>query len=101
MALRFLIARSIEFADTPAALERFGAQLGHEIGQPVTVELVASYGELRQSLARGEAQLAWLPPILLADGNEQQLIPLATAERNGVSEYCSVLFVRAESPVFE
>ncbi|HEY2744504.1 MAG TPA: hypothetical protein VGL86_07770, partial [Polyangia bacterium] len=33
MSLRFLIARTTEHRETPAALERFGAQLAHEIGQ--------------------------------------------------------------------
>lgn len=99
MSLRFIIARSIEHRETPAALERFGAQLAHEVGEPVTVEVVPSYAALEAALAAGQAQLAWLPPILLADGDENRLLPLVTALRGGASEYCSVLFVRADSPV--
>jgi phosphonate transport system substrate-binding protein len=95
--LRFLIARSIEHRETPAALERFGAQLAHEIGEPVQLDVVPSYAALEQALAAGEAQLAWLPPILLADGDETRLSPLVTSLRGGAAEYCSVLFVRADS----
>jgi phosphonate transport system substrate-binding protein len=100
VSLRFLIARSIEHRETPAALERFGAQLAHAIGEPVSVGVVPTYAELDAALAAGEAQLAWVPPILLADGDENRLVPLVTAMRGGANEYCSVLFVRADSNVF-
>ena len=98
--LRFLIARSIEHRETPAALERFGAQLAHEVGQPIRVEVVPSYAALEEAMAAGEAQLAWVPPILLAGGDETRLLPLVTSLRAGESEYCSVLFVRGDSDVF-
>ena len=100
MSLRFLIARSIEHRETPAALERFGAQLAHEIGEAITVDVVPSYAALEAALAAGQAQLAWVPPILLADGDENRLVPLVTALRGGASEYCAVLFVRTEANVF-
>ena len=100
MSLRFLIARSIEHRETPAALERFGAQLSHEVGEPVTVEVVPSYAALEAALGGGEAQLAWVPPILLADGDDTRLLPLVTSLRGGASEYCSVLFVRGDSDLF-
>ena len=102
MSLRFIVARSVEHAETPAALERFAAQLGHEIGETVEVELVPSYTALREALQQGRAQLAWVPPVMLADGAAALgLVPLATAVRDGSSEYCSVLFVRAESALWE
>jgi phosphate/phosphite/phosphonate ABC transporter binding protein len=97
--LRFLIARSVEHRETAAALERFGAQLSHQTGEPVRVELVPTYAELRVALAAGKAQLAWVPPILLAETNDERMVPLVTAERDGSIEYCSVLFVRADSPL--
>jgi phosphonate transport system substrate-binding protein len=100
VSLRFLIARSIEHRETPAALERFGAQLAHAIGEPVTVAVVPTYADLEAAMAAGEAQLAWVPPILLADGDENRLVPLVTSLRGGAGEYCSVLFVRADSDVF-
>ncbi|MCU1278031.1 MAG: methyl-accepting chemotaxis protein [bacterium] len=90
----------MEHRETPAALERFGAQLAHEIGEAVSVEVVPSYAALEAALAAGEAQLAWLPPILLADGDENRLVPLVTSLRGGASEYCAVLFVRADSDLF-
>jgi phosphonate transport system substrate-binding protein len=98
--LRFLIARSIEHRETPAALDRFGAQLAHEIGEPVSLELVPSYAALEAALSAGHAQLAWVPPILLADGDDTRLEPLVTSLRGGTAEYCSVLFVRADSDVY-
>lgn len=100
MSLRFLIARSIEHRETPAALERFGAQLAHEIGEAIVVEVVPSYAALEGALMAGEAQLAWVPPIVLADSDDARMVPLVTALRDGASEYCSVLFVRADSNVF-
>jgi phosphonate transport system substrate-binding protein len=87
----------MEHRETPAALERFGAQLAHEIGEEITVDVVPTYAALEAALAAGQAQLAWLPPILLADGDESRLVPLVTSLRDGASEYCSVLFVRADS----
>jgi len=98
--LRFLIARSIEHRETPAALERFGAQLAHEIGEPISVEVVPSYAALEEALAAGDAQLAWMPPILLADGDDTRLSPLVTSLRGGAAEFCSVLFVRADADVY-
>jgi phosphonate transport system substrate-binding protein len=98
--LRFLIARSIEHRETPAALERFGAQLSHEVGETIRIEVVPSYAALEAALTAGDAQLAWLPPILLADGDDTRLLPLVTSLRAGASEYCSVLFVRAQSNVY-
>jgi len=98
--LRFLIARSIEHRETPAALERFGAQLAHEVGAPVEVGVVPSYAELEQALASGLAQLAWVPPILLADGDDTRMVPLVSSLRDGKSQYCAVLFVRADSDRF-
>lgn len=99
MSLRFVIARSIEHKETTAALDRFGAQLAHEVGEPITLDVVASYAALEVALTSGEAQLAWVPPILLADGDDTRLVPLVTSLRAGASEYCSVLFVRADSRV--
>src|SRR5437868_11786522 len=90
----------MEHRETAAALERFGAQLAHEVGEPITVDVVPTYAALEAALAAGEAQLAWLPPILLADGDESRLVPLVTSLRDGASEYCSVLFVRADSNLF-
>jgi phosphonate transport system substrate-binding protein len=100
VSLRFLIARSIEHRETPAALERFGAQLAHEVGDSVVVDVVPSYAALEGALTAGEAQLAWVPPIVLADGDDARMVPLVTSLRAGASEYCSVLFVRADSDVF-
>lgn len=97
MSLRFLIARTTEHRETPAALERFGALLAHEVGTPVSLAVVPSYAELEAALSAGEAQLAWVPPILLADGDDTRLVPLVSSERNGAREYCSVLFVRGDS----
>ncbi len=98
--LRFLIARSVEHRETPAALERFGAQLAHEVGSPIIIDVVPSDAALEAALAAGEAQLAWVPPILLADGDDTRLVPLVTSLRAGASEYCSVLFVRGDSDVY-
>ncbi len=98
MSLRFLIARTTEHRETPAALERFGAQLAHQIGTPVSLAVVHSYAALEEALAAGEAQLAWVPPILLADGEETRLVPLVSSLRDGASEYTSALFTRADSP---
>jgi phosphate/phosphite/phosphonate ABC transporter binding protein len=100
VSLRFLIARSIEHRETPAALERFGAQLAHEVGKRIVVEVVPSYAELEEAMTAGEAQLAWMPPILLADADDTRMLPLVTALRAGASEYCSVLFVRADSALY-
>jgi phosphonate transport system substrate-binding protein len=100
VGLCFVIARSIEHRETPAALERFGAHLSHEIGEPVTLDVVPSYRALKQTLADGRAQLAWTPPLVLADTSDgHRMTPLVVSVRAGSSEYCSVLFVRADSKI--
>lgn len=100
MSLCFAIARSIENRETPMALERFAAQLAHEVGEAVRCEIFASYSALRHALASGAAQLGWMPPVVLAEaGDAYGLTPLVTAQRNGSGQYCSVLFTRADSPI--
>jgi phosphonate transport system substrate-binding protein len=102
VALRFVVARSVERADTPAALERFAAQLGYAIREEVSAEVVPSYGALREALDGGRAQLAWVPPILLVDATAaERLVPLAKSMRDGASEYCAVLFALKSSKVRE
>ncbi|HEY2744371.1 MAG TPA: phosphate/phosphite/phosphonate ABC transporter substrate-binding protein, partial [Polyangia bacterium] len=68
-----------------------------EIGAPVSLAVVPSYAALEEALAAGDAQLAWVPPILLADSDDTRLVPLVSSERDGAREYCSVLFVRGDS----
>ena len=100
MRLCFAIARSVEHAETPAALERFGAQLGYAVGESVRVEQFGSYGALRRALASGAAQLGWMPPVVLAeDAYAYGLEPLVTSQRNGSTRYCSVLFTRADTSI--
>jgi phosphonate transport system substrate-binding protein len=98
VGLRFVIARSIEHRETPAALERFAAHLSRQIGEAVTTEVVPSYRALKQTLAAAQAQLAWVPPLVLADTSDGHCMePLVVSVRAGSSEYCSVLFARADS----
>lgn len=100
MSLCFAIARSVDHEDTPAALERFGAQLAYAVGEPIHVEVFGSYGALRRALAAGGAQLGWMPPVVLAeDAAAYGLEPLVTSQRNGSTRYCSVLFTRADTPI--
>src|SRR5260370_41395856 len=91
----------MEHRETPAALERFGAQLAHEIGEEVSVGVVPSYAALEAALMAGAAQLAWGPPILLAGGDETRPQPLVTPLPGGATEYFPVVFVRADSALFQ
>lgn len=100
MALTFVVARSVERPETPAALERFTAQLGYAIRDSVAAEVVPTYGALREALESGRAQLAWVPPILLVAATAtEKMVPLARAMRDGASEYCAVMFARRDSTV--
>jgi phosphonate transport system substrate-binding protein len=91
--LNFAVARSVEHRETPAALDRFGAQLRHDLGAPVVLRVADSYGALADMVVRGEAQLAWMPPVLYVDTlSRLPLVPLLTAERGGCSEFCGVMF---------
>jgi phosphonate transport system substrate-binding protein len=91
--LTFVIARSVEHRETPAALDRFGAQLRHDLGSSLVLRVADSYSALADAISRGEAQLAWMPPLVFVDALEHtQMIPLVAAERNGESEFCGVLF---------
>jgi phosphonate transport system substrate-binding protein len=91
--LTFAVARSVDHRETPAALDRFGAQLRHDLGSPVILRVADTYGALADMLVRNEAQLAWMPPVLYVDTLSRiPLVPLLVAERAGRSEFCGVLF---------
>lgn len=102
VALTFVIARSVEHRETPAALEHFSSQLSHQLGEPVTARLVDSYGILRRALAEGGAELGWLPPLVFADAgmfaDRREVLPLVASVRGGAAEYCSVLFAGDRAP---
>jgi len=98
--LTFAVARSVEHRETPAALDRFAAQLRHELGVPLVLRVADSYAQLAELITRGEAQLAWLPPLLFVDTLEKTpLVPLLAAERNGASEFCGLLFSVEDSKI--
>jgi phosphonate transport system substrate-binding protein len=100
VSLSFLIVRSVEHAETPAALDTFRDQLERQLAESVDLRIVRSYAAMREALSDGAAEIGWMPPLLLADANERQpILPLVSSVRDGSAEYCSVLFTPAESKI--
>lgn len=78
----------------------FARILERHLGNPVSLRVCASYGELGDNLAEGVVDFAWLPPVEAAHhrafGVHEVLLQ---ALRGGRPYYHAVIFVRADSPI--
>jgi phosphonate transport system substrate-binding protein len=91
---------SVTAGDTREALDRLCGALGGILQTEVTSMRPESYDALAAELERGRVQYAWTPPALLVLTMERvRLQPLLSAVRGGRTEFCAVLFVRAESSI--
>jgi len=82
-----------------AALGEFCKELGAATGLSVRGKGVWSYHGLLEAMDAGDADLAWLPPLLaLRATNRARVVPLALPVRNGASSYMTALFARHDTP---
>jgi phosphonate transport system substrate-binding protein len=96
------VVPSVTPGDSRAALDALCAALGSILDTPVRSAQPASYGELALELEKDRVQFAWMPPVLLVLTDERiRIRPLVSAVRGDRTDYRSVLFVDAESPVLD
>jgi phosphonate transport system substrate-binding protein len=85
---------------TRAHLDEFCAALAGATGLAVEGVGVWYYHRLLEALDIGGVDIAWLPPILAAQGMLRGVaVPIALPVRGGVTSYSTALFVREDSPI--
>lgn len=73
--------------------------LSKEIGIPVDVMIPASYGATVQAIVSGKVQIAYLSSIPMVLAREEAPVELLLAEqRNGATDYSSVVLVKKDAP---
>ena len=86
--------------DSRAALSALCEELAKLLGTDVSCLHPGTYDELTSALEKDRVQYAWMSPAqMVMAGEHFQLRPLLSAVRNERTDYCSVLFVDAGSPV--
>jgi len=98
------VARSAGAATTlPAAgvvtvrHDRFCHELAVALDMEVRPLSTKTYGELSDSVERGQVALAWLPPIIAHRlSSASRALPIAMPVRSGSSTFCTALFARAD-----
>ncbi len=93
--LRFGLAPATWDARIDARLAAFSRALAAQIGMSVLPVASSDYRGIVGAVARGEVDVAWLPPLVALRGVvEGSLLPLALPLRGGVSSFSAVLFAR-------
>lgn len=100
-------ARSLRFGISPAHGiqaarahgERLAAWLRKRLDREVRPVVTSDYQALVDSLADGELDFAWMPPVALLRGADRGVGVVALAQRYGRPTYESALIVRADSPL--
>lgn len=83
---------------TPNRLDTFCRSLASSIGIAVTAQGFSDYRALLSAINRGDADLAWMPPLVaLRSASAGRTLPIALPIRNGAAWYASALFARAGS----
>lgn len=98
------VSVTLTLATGPVHLDEDGEHLRHRLAlalvqvlhRPVKVVPTRTYEGVAALIARGDAQLAWLPPAVYVRA-EPELRLLAAVERSGGAGYRGVLFVPAGS----
>ena len=81
------------------SVARFSAALGALANAELAVYEAPSYEDLALSMARGEVDFAWLPPLaFVALERRKTVVALVSAKRAGDTAFHSAIIVRKESP---
>jgi phosphonate transport system substrate-binding protein len=84
--------------DRTAQLDAFCAALADALGVVVTPHGFAHYSELLDAMHAGDAELAWLPPVVaLRAAARGRTLPIALPVRGGASTFWSALFAGPSS----
>ncbi|HJL14100.1 MAG TPA: phosphate/phosphite/phosphonate ABC transporter substrate-binding protein [Sandaracinaceae bacterium LLY-WYZ-13_1] len=81
---------------------RLAMRLVDSLHRPVAVVPTRTYAEVAAMIARGDAQLAWLPPAIFVRAEADPGVRvLAAVERSRGAGYRGVLFAPAAAPIHE
>lgn len=79
-------------------IAQLSLRIGEEARMEVAVHEAQSYEELGRSVARGDVDVAWLPPIpLLALERRNAAVPILSMHRGGANDFHAVVIVAADS----
>ena len=85
---------------TPGQLDAFCRSLASRIGIAVTAQGFTDYRALLAAINRGDADLAWLPPLVaLRSASAGRTLPIVLPIRNGAAWYSTALFSRGGSGI--
>lgn len=100
MSSRLQSMRGVPMGPTPERLEAFCHALAERIGIAVTAQTFSDYRALLAAINRGDADLAWLPPLVaLRSASAGRTLPIVLPIRSGAAWYASALFTRVGSGV--
>jgi phosphate/phosphite/phosphonate ABC transporter binding protein len=81
-------------------LNKLTEWLSERAGVRVSARVALSYAELREMVASGQAQVAWVPPLVYVQlEKDNAVVPLVRIERQGQSTFQAALVVRRDSPI--
>jgi phosphonate transport system substrate-binding protein len=85
---------------TSAQLDAFCRALAPRVGLAVTAQGFSDYRALLAAINRGDADLAWLPPLVaLRSASAGRTLPIVLPIRGGAAWYASALFTRVGSGI--
>jgi phosphonate transport system substrate-binding protein len=80
---------------TPSQLDALCRALAPRIGIAVTAQAFSDYRALLSAINRGDADLAWLPPLVaLRSASAGRTLPIVLPIRGGAAWYASALFAQ-------
>ncbi|MBL91780.1 MAG: hypothetical protein CMH56_08235 [Myxococcales bacterium] len=92
------ITATISFEIAKKDGTRLEQLMSESLGEPVSIQVYASYSSLVDALVAGMLDLAWMPPLAYVKARRQaQVIPIRKATRAGHASYKSVLFTKKDS----
>lgn len=97
--IRFGLSPALGVTAARAQGERVASWLRKRFDREVRPVVVGDYQALVESIAEGEVDFAWMPPISFVHGADRGVGVVALAQRYGRPTYESAIVVRADSPL--
>ncbi len=96
-ALRFGLSPALGPDLAREAGDRLSRYMRRQLDRDVRIAVLIDYRALVEAIARGELDIAWMPPFAYVAAADANAGALVVARRHGKSAYESALVVRAES----
>lgn len=80
-------------------IAQLSLRIGEEAKMEIAVSEAQSYEELGRSVAKGDVDVAWVPPIpFIALERSGAAVPILSMHRGGATDFHAVLIVAADAP---